>query len=368
MNNCFILLAAGQSKRFKSNKPKQYISYKNKPLYEHSIDKVLKSSLFNHIILVVNNKKNITKKYPKSVKIIKGGKERSDSSFLALKYIKKFKIKNVLIHDAARPNFSIKLIKRLLNELKKNIAVIPYINSSDSIKYNYKNTVFNLIRKNALLIQTPQAFKFSDLYLLAKNNKKIIQDESTLFIDRNIKIKFIKGENKNTKITYKEDIKKINSIYGIGFDIHRLVPKRKLYLGGVNIPSSLGTLGHSDGDPVLHAVTDSILGACRMGDIGEKFSNKNKKYKNIRSTILLKKIINEIKFKGFLLNNIDINIIAQKPKISKFKKNIIKSISKICEIPENQINIKGKTTEKLGLIGKEKAIACEVITSVTKHD
>jgi 2-C-methyl-D-erythritol 4-phosphate cytidylyltransferase/2-C-methyl-D-erythritol 2,4-cyclodiphosphate synthase len=141
-----------------------------------------------------------------------------------------------------------------------------------------------------------------------------------------------------------------------------------LYLGGVNIPSSLGTLGHSDGDPVLHAVTDSILGACRMGDIGEKFSNKNKKYKNIRSTILLKKIINEIKFKGFLLNNIDINIIAQKPKISKFKKNIIKSISKICEISENQINIKGKTTEKLGLIGKEKAIACEVITSVTKHD
>ena len=104
-----------------------------------------------------------------------------------------------------------------------------------------------------------------------------------------------------------------------------------------------------------------------MGDIGEKFSNKNKKYKNIRSTILLKKVINEIKLKGFLVNNIDINIIAQKPKISKFKKNIIKSISKICEISENQINIKGKTTEKLGLIGKEKAIACEVITSVIKY-
>ena len=155
--------------------------------------------------------------------------------------------------------------------------------------------------------------------------------------------------------------------YGIGFDVHRLVPKRKLYLGGVKIPSLLGTLGHSDGDPVIHSIIDSILGACKMGDIGEKFSDKNKKYKNIRSTILLRKIIYQIKLKNYSINNIDINIIAQKPKISKFKNRIAQSISKICEISSNQINIKGKTTEKLGLIGKEKAIACEVITSVIKY-
>ena len=145
------------------------------------------------------------------------------------------------------------------------------------------------------------------------------------------------------------------------------MPSRKLYLGGLKIKSNLGTLGHSDGDPVLHAIIDSILGACKMGDIGEKFSNKNNKYKNIRSTILLKKIIGQIKLKNYFINNIDINVITQKPKISKFKKKMIQSISKICEISPNQINIKGKTTEKLGLIGKEKAIACEVITSVTKY-
>ena len=105
-----------------------------------------------------------------------------------------------------------------------------------------------------------------------------------------------------------------------------------------------------------------------MGDIGEKFSDKNKKYKNIRSTILLKKIIDQIKLKKYLINNIDINVISQKPRISKYKSKIINSISKICEIKTNQINIKGKTTEKLGLIGKEKAIACEVITSIIKYD
>jgi 2-C-methyl-D-erythritol 4-phosphate cytidylyltransferase/2-C-methyl-D-erythritol 2,4-cyclodiphosphate synthase len=146
-----------------------------------------------------------------------------------------------------------------------------------------------------------------------------------------------------------------------------LVQNRKLYLGGIKIPLKLGALGHSDGDAVLHAVIDSILGACKMGDIGENFSNKNNKYKNIRSNILLKNIIDQIKIKKYIINNIDINIITQKPKISKYKKRMIQSISKICEILPEQINIKGKTTEKLGLIGKEKAIACEVITSVIKY-
>ena len=98
------------------------------------------------------------------------------------------------------------------------------------------------------------------------------------------------------------------------------------------------------------------------------FSDKNKKFKNIRSTILLKQVISQIKSKGYLINNIDINIITQTPKIKNFKNKMINSIAKLCEINNNQINIKGKTTEKLGVIGKEKAIACEVITSVIKYD
>ena len=130
----------------------------------------------------------------------------------------------------------------------------------------------------------------------------------------------------------------------------------------------MGLEGHSDADPVLHAIIDSLLGACKLGDIGKLFSDKNKKYKNIRSTILLKKVVELIKSKNFLVNNIDINIIAQKPKIKKYSKRMIKTISYLCKINPNQINIKGKTTEKLGLIGKEKAIAAEAISSVIKYD
>ena len=176
------------------------------------------------------------------------------------------------------------------------------------------------------------------------------------------------------KLQTNSDFENLKNIYkskqnvGIGFDVHRLVPKRKLYLAGLKIKSKLGTLGHSDGDPVLHSVTDAILGACKMGDIGQMFSDKNKKFKNIRSTILLQKVVEQIKFKGYFINNIDINIITQTPKIKNYKNKMINNIAKLCEISKDQINIKGKTTEKLGVIGKEKAIACEVICSVIKYD
>ena len=371
MNNCFIILAAGESKRFKSNKPKAYHLYRGKPLFLHSVDKARESKKFKKIVLVINkNHKKFIKNIPlKDIKIINGGINRSESSLKALKNIKTDKISKVFIHDAARPNFSLKLIFSLFNELKKNKCVVPYIKTDNSVKYINKKKVENIDRNKIYLTQTPQAFDYKTLLKIQKKTSLKITDDANLFIKENKKVKFINGEINNKKITFRSDlIEKNNLNYGIGFDVHRLAPKRKLYLGGVKIPFSLGTVGHSDGDPILHAVTDSILGACKMGDIGEKFSDKNKKYKNIRSTILLKKIIDQIKLKKYLINNIDINVISQKPRISKYKSKIINSISKICEIKTNQINIKGKTTEKLGLIGKGKAIASEVITSVTKND
>jgi len=156
--------------------------------------------------------------------------------------------------------------------------------------------------------------------------------------------------------------------YGIGFDVHKLVKGSNIYLGGVKIPFSKKLLGHSDGDPVLHALIDSLLGACKLGDIGKLFSDKNKKFKNIKSAKMLKKVVQLLENKNFSINNIDINIIAEKPKIKKYRNKIANLISKICKIDLNKINIKGKTTEKLGVIGKGEAIASEVISSVIKND
>ena len=176
--------------------------------------------------------------------------------------------------------------------------------------------------------------------------------------------------NKGTEYEKKlfKKLNQSNQKIGIGFDVHRLVKGKKLFLGGIRIPSILGTLGHSDGDPVLHSVIDALLGACKLGDIGEKFSDKNKKFKNISSSILIKKTLDEVKEKNYMINNIDINIIAQYPKLKKYKKKIAINLAKLCEISLDNISIKAKTTEKLGVIGREKAIAAEVIMSVIKYD
>ena len=366
MNNYFIILASGQSKRFNSNKPKQFTTYKNKALFEHSLDKAIISKLFKKIVLVVNDKKQIKKKYSKNVLIIKGGKERSDSSLIALKYIKKFKPNNVLIHDAARPNFTINLLKNLIKSLKKNKASIPVISSKDSIKYKVKNQLFNLERKNSYLTQTPQAFKFNDIYNLSIKQKNIIQDEATLFINNNLKIKFINGETLNNKITFKEDINNTKTYFGIGFDIHRLIKNKKLYLGGIKVPYHSGLKGHSDGDVILHSIIDALLGAMRKKDIGTFFPDNKNKFKNIRSPKMLKPIVEILNKNNFYINNLDINLICEQPKVSKYRVQIINSLSNLLNLDKDLINLKGKTVEKLGLIGKEKAIACEVICSISQ--
>ncbi len=244
---------------------------------------------------------------------------------------------------------------------------MPIINSRDSIKYRVKNNFFNLKKENSFLTQTPQAFRFSKLYSLAIQESSKISDEATLFLNQNCKVKFIKGENSNNKITYVDDIKISRTFYGLGFDIHRLVKGRILFLGGAKIPFHSGLKGHSDGDVILHAITDAILGALRRKDIGTYFPN-TKKFKNIRSPKMLKPVVENLYKSNFFINNLDINLICEQPKVSKYRKKIINSISKLTNLNKNLINLKGKTVEKLGLIGKEKAIACEVIISITKYD
>ena len=240
--------------------------------------------------------------------------------------------------------------------------------SKDSIKYKIKNEIFNLCRNNSYLTQTPQAFKYKILYDLAIKEKKSTSDEASLFINHNLKVKFIKGEYNNNKITFKKDITLPKIYYGIGFDIHKLIKNKNLYLGGIKIPFHSGLHGHSDGDVILHATIDCILGALQKKDIGTLFPNNKNKYKNIRSTKMLKPIVEKMKKENLFINNLDINLICEQPKVSKFRNKIIDSLSFLLDVDRNLINLKGKTVEKLGLIGKEKAIACETIVSITKYD
>lgn len=151
---------------------------------------------------------------------------------------------------------------------------------------------------------------------------------------------------------------------GIGYDIHRLVSGRKLFIGGVQVPYINGLLGHSDGDVLLHAICDALLGAAGEGDIGEIFPDSEPKYHGISSCELLKEVRALIRKKGFIINNVDAVVIAQEPILSPFKKQIRQVVAGILEIGEDGVNVKAKTNEGLGEIGRKEAIAAYAIATI----
>ncbi len=151
---------------------------------------------------------------------------------------------------------------------------------------------------------------------------------------------------------------------GVGYDIHQLKENNTLILGGVLIPHYKGTVAHSDGDVVLHAVCDALLGAAGLGDIGHFFPDNDEKFKNISSIILLKDVFQMIQKKGFLVVNIDVSIVLEAPKLKAYLSDMKTEISKCVNLSENDVNIKATTSEKLGFIGKEEGVACYATTLI----
>ncbi len=151
---------------------------------------------------------------------------------------------------------------------------------------------------------------------------------------------------------------------GIGFDVHRLEPAGKLNLGGVEIPHEKGLVGHSDGDVLLHAITDALLGACGLGNIGEKFPDTDLKYQGIASASLLGETAEMVRRKGFEIGNIDSNILAERPKLLPYFPSMQERIAEVLGVPAEKVHVKAKTMEHLGAVGAEEAIAAQAVVLV----
>ena len=376
MKNALVILAGGKGTRIGGSIPKQFRKFGQQNFIEYLLKNI---TVNNFDIVVIASQKNYTKKYLKNLtnqdqitKIIFSlpGMNRQESSFNSLKKLKVFNPKNVIIHDAARPLVSNKLIERVLFALKNNETAIPYVSYSDR-QLNRNNELKEKIKN----IQTPQGFKFKMIYSAhLKFKKKEFTDDASLIQQLGKKIKYIKGEKNNLKITYPEDIKFFKSFkkiffrHGIGYDIHQFDFKSKkgLKLCGINIPYNK-LIGHSDADVGMHAICDSIFGSLSMNDIGYYFDNNNPKWKNANSKKFLshcKKILQE---KRFYIVNLDINFICEKPNISKYNLKMKKNIAKLLSIPSNIISIKATTNEKIGFIGDGQGIAAEAIVQISNE-
>jgi 2-C-methyl-D-erythritol 4-phosphate cytidylyltransferase/2-C-methyl-D-erythritol 2,4-cyclodiphosphate synthase len=391
MRTVAIISAGGAGKRLKAHVAKQYLLLNRVPILVHTLKIFQKLKAIDDIILVlppddlVSVRQELIDKYEltKVTSIVAGGKERQDSVRNGLAAIDG-KCELILVHDAVRPFVTEKVIRQVAAAAKATGAASAGVKAKDTIKETEKdNTVAATIpRHNLWLTQTPQAFKLDILkkaYKKAYDEKFYGTDDASLVERMGIKVKMIAGSYDNIKITTPEDLvmakafiksksgDEIQTRIGCGYDSHRFVTGRKLILGGVEIPFKQGLQGHSDADALIHAICDALLGAAGSGDIGRHFPDTDPQYKDISSKVLLGRVRGIIEDKGFTINNIDATIIMEKPKVTPFVEKMIANIAKVLKIPADDINIKAKTNEGMGFVGRSEGIVVSAVAILNKE-
>ncbi len=363
-----ILLGAGNSTRFGIKAKKQWLRSEDEPLWLFLANKLKNKLNINNIIIVANKNEIPYMKNFAEFTYVEGGNERQFSLKNALK---KVTTKYVMVSDIARICLEDEFLNRLMQNIGTADIVVPYLNVADTVHYQGK-----LIDRNEVkLIQTPQISR-TDILKKALECNTIFTDDSSAILAVGGSIKYIKGSQKAIKLTYLKDLKSVDCIKpplqenfcGLGYDVHKFEENKEMFLGGVKIDVPYGFKAHSDGDVALHALCDALLGAIGYGDIGELFPDNDMRYKDADSKELLQKVVNFLYSVGYDINNVDITIMAQKPKITPYKEKMKSSISKILQIPINKINIKATTTEKLGFVGREEGVAVEAISSISYFD
>ncbi len=371
-----IVAAAGESKRF--GEPKIFHEIFGRPLLFYTLYAFEKFKEISEIIVAtrpefVASVEEICSLIRKPAVVVEGGKSREESVANALKVAKG---NYVLIHDGVRPCVSQRLISSILQELERYDAVIPALRPVETTLRASTEEVTRLNRDEILLVQTPQGFK-KDLILTAveKAGERLAEfsDESTLVMDvLGITPHFIDGDRDNIKVTFREDIafilnKLIGEIRtGLGYDIHRLGVGRKLFIGGVHIEAPFGAVAHSDGDVLIHALIDALLGAAGLGDIGQHFPDTDPQYKGISSLVLLERTQKLLEQKGFWVLNIDSTVILEKPKLRPYIDQMKRKIADVLKMPAHRISIKGKRGEGMGSVGKSEAVEAIVNVLITK--
>ena len=368
-----IIPSAGSGTRFDATVPKQYFNINEELIIEKTINQFLKIDKIEKIIIPLGEQDKIFSNLEiaknKKVKSVLGGKTRAESVLQALETVRENSI--VVVHDAVRPFISTDMIKNLIkgfdektdDALIYGIPIYEALKKIDPETFSIKKSVD---RNKYYLAQTPQIC-LSDVLKEAINfclkDNYYPGDESEAIEKTGGKIRFLPGHRSNIKITVQEDL--FDEKIGNGFDSHRFMPGDGLMIGGCKIPCEYKFDAHSDGDIVLHALVDSMLGSLGLGDIGIHFPN-TEKWKDSEGKYLYKLTNEMIQEKGYSLSQVDIIVILEEPKLNTFRDKIIDSLKKITGLKESNIGFKAKTSEKMGFIGNNEGAACFVMAKLKK--
>jgi 2-C-methyl-D-erythritol 4-phosphate cytidylyltransferase/2-C-methyl-D-erythritol 2,4-cyclodiphosphate synthase len=411
-----IIAAGGRGERFGGAEPKQLLSVGGTPILARSVDAftshpsvdavivALPPALADHPPAYLRSARAFARHGEEAemrpgtgtpVWIVAGGARRQDSVANAFRAAGET-TDVIVIHDAARPFATAELIARTIAAAAESGAAVAAVRSRDTVKRTDRvaaasgRTVLETIPRDTIyLAQTPQAFRREVLRrALEIGARDLVEatDEAALVERAGLPVRLVDGEASNIKITTPDDMVLGEAIAaresairnpqsaisrpartgraGTGYDLHRLVAGRPLMLGGVRIPSERGALGHSDADVVCHSVTDAILGAAGLGDIGRHFPDSDPRWKDADSIELLRRVAALVSAEGFVVGNVDVTVVLESPKIRDYVDAMRAALAAAIGIDPARVSVKGKTNEGVDAVGRGEAIAAHAIALI----
>ena len=369
-----LIVAAGSGSRVGGDVPKQFRRLGSKAVLAHAVDALTSHPRITAVRVVIGAGQEEQAHAALGSRdvgaLIVGGAERADSVRAGLAAIGDG---IVLVHDAARPFCPPAVIDRLLDALDGHDGAVPVLPVADTLAKGGPTLDGVVDRRGLLRVQTPQAFHIEDLiYAYGEAGRRAPTDESTVMVEAGLKVATVAGDPMLDKLTTTADFDRASealasrfaSRTGLGFDVHAFSGTGPLMLGGIEIAHPRGLAGHSDADVVLHAITDALLGAASMGDIGEHFPPSDPQYKGAASAIFLAHAAQLIRDAGGIIDFVDCTVIAEAPRIGPHRAAIRSKVAAILALAESQVSIKATTTERLGFTGRGEGIAAQAVATI----
>jgi 2-C-methyl-D-erythritol 4-phosphate cytidylyltransferase/2-C-methyl-D-erythritol 2,4-cyclodiphosphate synthase len=371
-----IIVAAGSGSRLGGATAKQFLALGGKPMLLWSVEAMLQCKKIATVIVVAppgeEGRVRALLPHAWNLHVVPGGATRTESVQAGLDALEPTGPAKVLIHDAARPGLSAAVIDELLAALDTAEAAAPALALADALKSTANNAVRSVSRDNLMRVQTPQAFRWSVITKAFAGSPDPAVDDLALVEAAGAKVVLTPGRPELMKVTYPEDLAVAEKLIaaptlraspdlrvGNGFDVHGFEPGDAVILCGVRIPHTKKLEGHSDADAAWHALTDAILGALALGDIGDHFPPSDPQWKGAASVKFLQHAVKLAHDRGFRIANADLTILAERPKISPHREAMRQATADAMGVTADVVSVKATTTEKLGFIGREEGIAAQ---------
>ncbi len=367
-----VIVAGGSGKRM--GRPKQMLPLGGKPVLVRTVEAFQKAGVSEIVVVTPPENRPELNRHFSGLIYADPGSTRLESvqnGFLKVSP----QAQTVAVHDGARPLVNPAAIAACLQTAAQEGAAVLAVPVKDTVKVCQNSTVEKTLDRSSLwAAQTPQCYRREILAeaLDKFGAEKDATDESQLVEKLGVRVRVVPSDYKNNKITTPEDLifaealldEKVIYRTGLGFDLHRLEPGRKLFIGGAEIPHTKGFLGHSDGDLVLHALCDAILGALCAGEIGILFPPTDESIKGISSVTIAKKVLEIVRAHHAEIDHMDATIITEEPKMKPHYEAVRQSLSRVFEVPVERISFKSKSHEHVGEIGRGEAAMCQAVATL----